>query len=428
MTAALAERKATAPQSASTVASAGSASAGEAYRERALAAGREFLERVDAILPLARSGREQSEREGVVPRRTVDAMAEAGFFRAFTPLQYGGLELSPADFFDGIIRLSQADGAAAWIAGQINCHALEIASMSPRMQDDFWGVHGPDARASSSYAPLGKARKVEGGYVLDGTWTFSSGVDHAHYVVLGGSERNYLVPTTDMTIDHGSWDVQGMRGTGSKAVTLREVFVPEHHVHHLADVVNDKVEGLAVNDRPLYNGVSWFAVFNSTATNTVIGIALEGVREFMEQSRNRHTKMGTGAHILQNPFLHLKLANALTRINGARERHLSNWRRLFDMACRGEKVSLVEKMRVRFESADANATCFESFNELWPVCGAVASSSSNPLQQAFRDLMAARNHGSGGKEMAASNYVKALFGMPAPEFKVIDFAAAAYLR
>lgn len=400
----------------------------DVYRERALAAGREFLARVDAMLPLAREGRGQSERDGVVCQRTVDAMVEAGFFRAFTPLQYGGLELSPADFFDGIIRLAQADSAAAWIAGQINCHALEIASMSPRMQEDFWGVHGPDARASSSFAPLGRATPVEGGYVLDGTWTFSSGVDHAHYVVLGGSERNYLVPTSDMTIDHGSWDVQGLRGTGSKSVTLREVFVPEHRVHHLADVVNDKVAGLEVNDRPLYRGVSWFAVFNSTATNTVIGIALEGLREFMEQSRNRYTKMGTGAPLLQNPFVHLKLADALTRVNGVRERHLGNWRRLFDMACRGEAVGLVEKMRVRFESADANATCFDAFTELWPVCGAVASASSNPLQQAFRDLMAARNHGSGGKELAASNYVRALFGMPAPEFKVIDFAAAAYLR
>ena len=85
-------------------------------------------------------------------------------------------------------------------------------------------------------------------------------------------------------------------------------------------------------------------------------------------------------------------------------------------------------MRVRFESADANGTCFDALHEIWPVAGAAASASSNPLQQAFRDLMAARNHGSGGRELAASNYVRELFGMPPPEFKVIDFAAAAYLR
>jgi 3-hydroxy-9,10-secoandrosta-1,3,5(10)-triene-9,17-dione monooxygenase len=401
---------------------------GNAYRARALSAGRQFLERVDAILPLLRAGRQQSEQQGVVPHASVQAMAEAGAFRAFTPLQYGGLELSPADFFDGIIRMAQADSAAAWIVGQITCHSLEVASMSPRMQDDFWGVFGPDARASSSFAPLGQARAVEGGYVLSGTWTFSSGVDHAQFVVLGGSERNYLVPTTDMTIDHESWDVQGLRGTGSKAITLRDVFVPDYRVHHLIDVTQDRVLGLEVNDRPLYRGVSWFAVFNSTATNTVIGTALEGLRVFMEQSRHRMTKQGTGASILQNPFLHLKLADALTRVHGVRDRHLKNWRELFDKACRGEPVGLVEKMRVRFESADANATCFDAIHDIWPVAGATASASENPLQQVFRDLMAARNHGSGGRELAATNYVRALFDMPPPEFKVIDFAAAAYLR
>ncbi len=404
------------------------AAASDDYRARALAAGRQFLQRVDAILPTLRDGREESEGAGVVPQRSVDAMVEAGVFRAFTPLQYGGLELSPADFFDGIIRMAHADSAAAWIAGQITCHSLEIASMSPRMQEDFWGAHGPDARASSSFAPLGQAQARDGGYVLNGTWTFSSGVDHAHFVVLGGAERNYLVPTSDMHIDHHSWDVQGLRGTGSKAVTLRDVVVPAHRVHHLIDVVEDRVSGLAVNDRPLYRGVSWFAVFNSTATNTVIGIALEGLRIFVEQSRSRMTKQGTGAPILNNPFLHLKLADALTRVNGARERHLKNWRELFDKACRGEPVSTLEKMRVRFESADANGICFDAFHDIWPVAGAAASATSNPLQQTFRDLMAARNHGSGGRELAASSYVRELFGMPAPEFKVIDFAAAAYLR
>ncbi|HEX8786744.1 MAG TPA: acyl-CoA dehydrogenase, partial [Telluria sp.] len=184
---------------------------GEAYRQRALHAGKAFLKAVDAIVPVLRAGRDQSERDCRVPDASVEAMLEAGVFRALTPLQYGGLELSPADFYDGLMRIAQCDSSAAWSAGQIVCHNLEIAAMDPQMHEDFWGVYGPDARASSSYAPLGKTEPVEGGYILDGRWTFSSGVDFAHYVVLGGGERNFLVPITDLSIDHDSWDVQGMR-------------------------------------------------------------------------------------------------------------------------------------------------------------------------------------------------------------------------
>jgi 3-hydroxy-9,10-secoandrosta-1,3,5(10)-triene-9,17-dione monooxygenase len=62
------------------------------------------------------------------------------------------------------------------------------------------------------------------------------------------------------------------------------------------------------------------------------------------------------------------------------------------------------------------------------MVGAVASQSANPMQLIFRNLMAARTHGTGGKELAASAYARALLGLPAPEFKVNDFATAAYWR
>jgi 3-hydroxy-9,10-secoandrosta-1,3,5(10)-triene-9,17-dione monooxygenase len=167
-------------------------------------------------------------------------------------------------------------------------------------------------------------------------------------------------------------------------------------------------------------------LFNSTATNTVVGTAMGGIHTFIEQSKVRLTRQGTGAPIANNPFLHLKLADALTKVNGVRERHLGNWRSLFDKACRGETSTPLDRMRVRYESADANATCFDTIADLWPLAGAAASMSSNPMQQTFRDLMAARNHGSAGRELAAGMYIKTLFDIPAPPFT--DMGTLAYYK
>lgn len=323
--------------------------------------------------------------------------------------------MDPASFFEGIMRIAEADSAAAWIAGQLNVHSFEIALMDERMQDEFWGSD-PDARASSSYAPIGKFEEVDGGYILNGTWTFSSGVDHAQWVILGGGDRNFVVPVSDLSIDQSSWDVQGLKGTGSKAVTLTDVFVPDYRVHKLVDTYNDNNAGWKVNNRPLY-WVSFTSLFNSTPTNTAIGTATGGIETFIEQSRHRLTRQGTGAPAAQNPFLHLKVANAKTQVRTVKDRHLNNWHALFDTACKGEEASPLERMRVRFEAADSIATCFESFTEIWPIAGAAASASSNPLQQTMRDLMAARNHGSAGKELAAGQYVKTLFDLPPAPFK-----------
>src|ERR1700722_1451469 len=45
--------------------------------------------------------------------------------------------------------------------------------------------------AFGSYAPLGKAVAGDGGYCLSGVWSFTSGCDHARWLVLGG-----IVPPT----------------------------------------------------------------------------------------------------------------------------------------------------------------------------------------------------------------------------------------
>jgi 3-hydroxy-9,10-secoandrosta-1,3,5(10)-triene-9,17-dione monooxygenase len=396
------------------------------YRESALAAGKAFVQAVEAIVPLVRAHRTESERLGRVADASVAAMTEAGVFRAFTPRQFGGLELPPAAFFDGIMKIGAADPSAAWIGGQLTVHSFEIALMDPRAQQEFW-ADGPDARASSSYAPVGKARAAEGGFILDGTWTFSSGVDHASWVVLGGGERNYLVPLSDVAVDHDSWKVQGLKGTGSKSVTLREVFVPDYRIHRLADTMNASEPGLAVNDRPLFR-MSFPAMFNSTMSNAAIGMTMGGLQEFIEQTRIRLSRQGTGASAASNPFMQLRLANAITKVKGVRSRHLENWRELFDQACRGEEPTQIERLRVRYEASDAAGTCFEAFGDVWPHAGAAAVSDGNPLQNVFRDLMAMRNHGSAGRDAAACSYIGAMFNLPGPPSTKVDMGVISYYR
>lgn len=397
-----------------------------AYRERAQAAGRDFVAAVERILPTVRAGRDLSERQGKVAEASVQAMEEIGVFRALTPLQWGGLEMDPAGFFEGIIRLGAADPSAAWIGGQLTIHSFEIALMDERMQREFWG-DSPDTRASSSYAPLGKAEPVEGGHVLNGTWTFSSGIDHATWVILGGRHHNYVVPTAELSIDHASWDVQGLKGTGSKSVTLSGVFVPAHRVHSLEDHYHDREPGLALNNRPLYR-MSWRGLFNAIMPNSAIGMAQGALDELIAQTKQRCGQQGSGSPVVNNPFMQMRLAKALTQVRGVRLRQIDNWRALFELACRNEQPSRVERMRARYEASDAVGVCFEAFCDMWPHAGAGAVATRNPLQNAFRDLMAMRNHGSAGRDTAAGMYMGALFDLPLPPIKGFDMGSVALYK
>ena len=397
-----------------------------AYLERARAAGREFVAAVDKILPTVRAGREESERIGKVAQASIDAMVQAGVFRALTPLQFGGLEMDPSYFFEGVIKIGAADPSAAWLGGQLTIHSFEVALMDERVQKEFW-ADSPSARASSSYAPLGKAQAVDGGYVLNGTWTFSSGVDHATWVMLGGNENNYLVPVSDMTIDHDSWAVEGLKGTGSKSVTLKNVFVPNYRVHRMEDHYHDREPGMAVNNRPLYR-MSWRGMFNTVMSNSAIGMTQGALDELIRQTKVRCGIQGVGAPVVTNPFMHMRLSKSLTAVRGVRLRQIHNIRGWFETACRNETPTRIEQMRVRYEAAEAASACFDAFCEVWPHAGAGAVAESNPLQNAFRDLMAMRLHGSAGRDTAAGMYAAALFDFPLPPVKVLDMGTIAIYK
>ena len=82
-------------------------------------------------------------------------------------------------------RSASASPSAGWVAGVVGVHPWEIALMDPRLQEEIWG-EDPDTWTASPYAPFGQARRVDGGYLFTGQWPYSTGTDHAQWVILGG--------------------------------------------------------------------------------------------------------------------------------------------------------------------------------------------------------------------------------------------------
>lgn len=359
---------------------------------------------------------------------SIAEMTKVGVFRAVVPLQWGGLEMDPASFFEGLCKLSSACSSTGWVGGQLNVHSWQIALMDERMQAEFWAP-GPDTRASSAYAPTGTVKSTDGGFLLSGRWNFSSGVDHSDWAILGGvvrdapdsaaETRSFVVPKTDFVIDHDSWNVAGLKGTGSKSIVLKDAFVPEYRTHRITDEYADTNPGYAVNDRPLYR-VGRMGIFWSTICCSAIGTAMGGLDAFVQETKTRISRLGTGNPVNLNPFMHLNLVNALTAVDSVRRRISTTWNHNFDVVCRGERLSRLDRVKTRFEAADANATCFEAFALIHPFAGASSAMLKSPAQLFFRDLMAMRNHGTAAREQLASIYAQALLGIPPPPFDPAD--------
>ena len=145
-------------------------------------------------------------------------------------------ELDYVALIDCADAIGQGDASVAWTFANLASHHWMLAMFDERAQDAVWGK-GPDALIASSFIfPAGRARKVDGGYVLRGSWPFSSGVNCSEWNMLasvvssdddadGIEYRIFLLPRATTIMD--TWDATGLRGTGSNDVEVNDAFVAE---------------------------------------------------------------------------------------------------------------------------------------------------------------------------------------------------------
>jgi 3-hydroxy-9,10-secoandrosta-1,3,5(10)-triene-9,17-dione monooxygenase len=137
--------------------------------------------------PTLRERNAKCDADRVVPDETVQEFKDAGFFRMMQPKRWGGYECNPIEFFDAAIEVASACPSSAWVLGVVAVHNWQLALFPEQAQKDVWeSQNGVDTLTASSYMPVGKVTRADGGYRLSGKWGFSSGSDHCQWTFLGG--------------------------------------------------------------------------------------------------------------------------------------------------------------------------------------------------------------------------------------------------
>ncbi|MFM2100867.1 MAG: hypothetical protein RLZZ366_2406, partial [Pseudomonadota bacterium] len=158
------------------------------------------------------------------PTKTVEkALFDNNILCAMLPKRLGGVGLSFTDFCRMQIEIAKGDPAISWVVQIINGTSW-VTSLAPDSVQDAVFANGP-ATVCGAYNPPGKARKVDGGWIINGAWPYTSGSRQSQWaqqgVVLEGYEGPVVpgismcyIPFKDLTIKD-SWYVTGMQGTGS---------------------------------------------------------------------------------------------------------------------------------------------------------------------------------------------------------------------
>src|SRR5438477_5881791 len=383
-----------------------------------------YLQRVRALLPSLRERAVPAERLRRLPDETFADFQEAGLFRCLQPKRYGGYELDPATLYQAVIEVGTVCGSTGWILGVIGIHNWHLALFAPQAQDDVWGKD-TSVQVSTSLAPTGTVTRVDGGFRLQGRWSFSSGCDFCHWAALGGivppleagappDVRTFLVPRSDYTIDD-TWYAVGLCGTGSKDVVVDDAFVPEYRTHSYRDAFYLTNPGAVVNDGPLYR-LPFGIVFPNCIAAPAIGVALGALNVFREQTKTRVSARDQ-SRVAEDPFVQFRLAEASAEVDGARDRVLANFAEMMRRARAGEEIPLADRARYRWDAAKGLDWSMRAVDRLLDASGGRGIFLSNPIQRAWRDVHAMRAHAGNNPERAAFVFARSEFGLPPQDIR-----------
>lgn len=350
-----------------------------------------LLEDLKAILPTIAANAAQAEKDRKAPDENIALLKGIGMHRAFQPKPYGGMEISLPQFADCVVALAGACASTAWAFSLLCTHSHQLAMFSQQLQDEVWGDN-PDATASSSIAPFGKVEETEGGVIFNGEMGWSSGSDHAEWAIVGcrrldaEGNQNYcfaVLPRSDYEI-RDDWFAAGMKGSGTKTLIIKDVFVPNHRIQQAKDMMEGRSAGFGLYPDSKIFYSPYRPYFASGFAAIGLGIAERMLEAYRDKTRNR-VRAYTGVNVgTATPAL-MRLAESTHQVAAARAFLEKTWQ---DHAEHGERHQYPSRETLAFwrtNQAYAVKMCIQAVDRLFEAAGGTSWFESSEMQRLFRD-------------------------------------------
>ncbi|MCP1471737.1 3-hydroxy-9,10-secoandrosta-1,3,5(10)-triene-9,17-dione monooxygenase [Sphingobium sp. OAS761] len=390
--------------------------------EEAIPSPETLIERARAMIPVLRERARACTLAHNVPDETVSEMKAAGFFRVLQPKRWGGYEMHPNVFFEVQKALAEGCMSTGWIYGVLGCHPYELALFHDEAQREVW-ADNPDMLVSSTYQPVGKVEKAEGGFYLSGRWGFSSGSTHCGWVLLGAINfdtdggppdmRTFLLPRSDYQVIEGTWDTFGLQGTGSFDIVVDRVFVPDYRTHRAIDGFHCANPGQKENDGPLYR-LPWAQVFMRSVSTAAFGGIRAATQAALDIMASR-VSTNTGKAAKADPVLHAAIARAIAETSEMEMTHRATFDELMEYAERGEDIPMARRGMFAYQSASVVRRMADLADDMMKLMGGRAIYMSSAIIQPWLDLNAARAHVANDPANRTSDLIGTMQG-EAPSF------------
>jgi alkylation response protein AidB-like acyl-CoA dehydrogenase len=370
----------------------------------------ELVARARALVPVLRERAPYCEELRRIPDETVAALKAAGVTRIATPKRFGGMGHDLEVIADVAGETARGCGSTGWMTSFWATHQYQVGWWSEEAQAEYW-ADGPDTLSSTVSALVSYESEPEpDGLRLSGRWRFSSGIDHAEWIILHTPNETCLVPRSDFRTED-DWFVSGLRGTGSKTVVIDDAFVPAHRMITHDDLGNGHYPGRALYDSPWYKLPNpAVLVLPNFILAPILGM-VQGIADgFEERVRTRHDPQ------TQQPAFELhanqaRFAEGTAELHAARLVHRRNLEDLRRWGGSGGHLTLEERTYSRRNVTYATKLCTAAANRLIDGVDSSALYESNSIHRLGRDVRAGALQFALAWDEAAAQFSRVRWGL-----------------
>lgn len=350
----------------------------------------EYVERARSLAPLIREHADRAEEARRLPEVVAKAFAEQGLYRVGVVGRLHGADADPVTQIEVIEAVSYADGSAGWnlmigieAFGQLGSLLGPVESL----------IEDPLLIMAGATSALGRADRENGGYRVNGQWQFVSGCHNAGLFagsvmrfeddVAIESPPAFAVARSDEFEILDTWNVSGMRGSGSHDLRLVDVWLPEERVMVPAQITP--------TDRTPLHRIPFGVKLAYNKVGVCLGIARAGLDAFTSLATEKTPRFGRN-QLRDRPLAQRAIAEAEARLRSARALVLDMAEELWDVVLAEERLDDHWRAIFQIACSDAARGCVEAVDKIAEAAGTTPNFIGQPLERIVRDVRVVRQH------------------------------------
>lgn len=377
------------------------------------------IEQAKAIAPAIGARAREAEELRRMPDQTIADLIDSGLIDLMRPANRGGPEANLGALVAAVREIGKHCGSTAWTLCIYGIHTWLAGTFSDELQDEMFAGEGP-VLFPGSWAPAGTATAVDGGYSITGRWAFGSGIHHSSWVSVAAvvqheeprkfpDVRLFLLPRGDVEVID-TWHTSGLRGTGSKDLSISGALVPERRVERFGPI--SRGEALLRDGEPPRYHLPLFSALALVAAAPAVGMAVGAYDDFVARVTTR-TLRYSGERQSMAASAHRRIGHTGAQISAADQLLRQHVQELSATLAEGSQVSDEQRLAVRRDCAYIVESCKRAVAEMSEASGASAQFLDSPIQRHLRDISTLSTHAVYDTDAAYELAGRCALGIPA---------------